>query len=156
MTRLLGEYVYRAAPNKLKAVESDIPNDRGGFRVDSAPANSPLINELWTPRCQNHHSCDNLSVVVGVINDPLARRSRVSICNVLQTPSHVCPRLCHTATDLSQSSCKFHFNAATPSAELCTFSPSLLAPPSALHFPSCCHGEVFAPALYYLCQQRLR
>lgn len=35
-------------------------------------------------------------------------------------------------------------------------SPPLYFPPSALHFPSCCHGEVFAPALYYLCQQRVR
>lgn len=128
MTRMLGEHVYRAASNKLKAVESDISNERGRFTVDSAPANSPLINELWTTRCQNHHGSDNLSVVVGVINDPLARRSRVSICNVLQTPSHVCPRLCHRATDLSQSSCKFHFNAATPFAELCTFSPLYFSP----------------------------
>lgn len=135
MTRMLGEHISRAASNKLKAVESDVSNDRGRFTVDSAPANSPLINELWTTRCQNHHGSDNLSVVVGVINDPLARRSRVSICNVLQTPSHVCPRLSHGATDLSESSCKFHFNAATPFAELCTFSPSLLSPScSALSF----------------------
>lgn len=38
----------------------------------------------------------------------------------------------------------------------CALSPPLYFPPSALHFPSCCHGEVFAPALYYLCQQRVR
>lgn len=62
----------------------------------------------------------------------------------------------HRATDLSESSCKFHFNAATtPFAELCTFSP-LYFPPSALHFPSRCHGGVFGPALYHLCQQTVR
>lgn len=59
------------------------------------------------------------------------------------------------APHLSESSCKFHFNAATPFAELCTFSPSLLSPSSSPLFPACCHG-VFTSALYHLCQQRLR
>lgn len=34
--------------------------------------------------------------------------------------------------------------------------PPLSYPPPGLLFPSCCHGGAVVPALYYLCQQRIR
>lgn len=82
-----------------------------------------------------------------------AQRSRVSICNVLQTPSHVCPqprslRICQNPA----------VNLILMVQDLLLsvhFLPVFTFPPCGLRFPSCCHGGTLTPALYYLCQQRV-
>lgn len=70
----------------------------------------------------------------------------MSICNVLQNaqpPLPTAPEL----TDLSETSCKFNFNSATPFAESCTFHPSLLFFPTPVCFPQCCHKTLFLSPL---------
>lgn len=64
--------------------------------------------------------------MVGVKYDSEVPRTGVSIC-----PPNAQPALptATELTDLSETSCKFNFNGATPFAESCTFpSPSLLSP----------------------------